>query len=183
MAVTRKVLALALASAAAVGFASSASAVTIIESGPVFGAFNIDPGAFTHTFYTAPPLSYADGTLSVGAQTTATVLLGSNDFDFAAVGGLQLHDLTTNTFVNGVLTMPGGPLGESEWILTANVLVGHTYNVIVNGFSHGPTSNFSGQLVYSAAVPEAATWMMMVAGFGLMGAAMRRRPRTQVTFA
>lgn len=31
-------------------------------------------------------------------------------------------------------------------------------------------------------VPEAATWMMMIAGFGMMGFAMRRRPRTAVTF-
>jgi hypothetical protein len=35
-----------------------------------------------------------------------------------------------------------------------------------------------------AAVPETATWGMMIAGFGLMGAAMRNRRRsTKVTFA
>jgi len=32
------------------------------------------------------------------------------------------------------------------------------------------------------AVPEAASWAMMVAGFGLMGAALRKR-RTSITFA
>lgn len=33
------------------------------------------------------------------------------------------------------------------------------------------------------AVPEPATWAMMLGGFGLAGAAMRRRTRTSVTYA
>jgi hypothetical protein len=35
----------------------------------------------------------------------------------------------------------------------------------------------------SGSVPEPATWGMIVVGFGAMGAAMRRRQRTNVTFA
>lgn len=36
----------------------------------------------------------------------------------------------------------------------------------------------------TSAVPEPATWGLMLVGFGLMGAAMRRRTvRTSVTFA
>jgi hypothetical protein len=36
----------------------------------------------------------------------------------------------------------------------------------------------------AGAVPETATWGMMIAGFGMMGAAMRsRRPSTKVSFA
>jgi len=35
----------------------------------------------------------------------------------------------------------------------------------------------------TAAVPEPATWAMMLAGFGLVGGAMRRRTRTAVSFA
>lgn len=38
-------------------------------------------------------------------------------------------------------------------------------------------ANYSFKLV-TAAVPEAATWMMMIAGFGAVGAAMRRRARS-----
>jgi len=33
------------------------------------------------------------------------------------------------------------------------------------------------------AVPEPATWAMMIAGFGLAGAAMRRRARSRISFA
>lgn len=35
----------------------------------------------------------------------------------------------------------------------------------------------------AAAVPEPGTWALMLGGFGLTGAAMRRRPRRSVTFA
>lgn len=34
----------------------------------------------------------------------------------------------------------------------------------------------------AAAVPEPASWMLMIGGFGMAGAAMRRRPRTSVRF-
>ena len=36
---------------------------------------------------------------------------------------------------------------------------------------------------YDAAVPEPATWAMMIAGFGFVGAASRRRRSTNVTYA
>jgi hypothetical protein len=34
---------------------------------------------------------------------------------------------------------------------------------------------FNGALSYAAVVPEPASWALMIAGFGLVGAAMRRR--------
>jgi hypothetical protein len=44
------------------------------------------------------------------------------------------------------------------------------------------TSSISGN--FSSAVPEPASWAMMVGGFGLLGAAMRRRrPNTAVSFS
>ena len=39
------------------------------------------------------------------------------------------------------------------------------------------------QLVGVNAVPEPATWAMMIGGFGMLGAAARRRTRTTVTYA
>ncbi len=53
------------------------------------------------------------------------------------------------------------------------------YNVIdnkVDGFKIG-------SLNVTAAVPEPATWAMMILGFGMVGAAMRRRARPAVSFA
>ena len=40
-----------------------------------------------------------------------------------------------------------------------------------------------GELSYNGGVPEPAAWAMMLAGFGLVGAAMRRRQTAQVTYA
>jgi len=44
-------------------------------------------------------------------------------------------------------------------------------DVVING----PTTNFSITQISPAAVPEPATWAMMLLGFGAIGAAMRRR--------
>jgi hypothetical protein len=189
MAVIRKILALALATSAAVSVTSAASATIYYEDpAGAFGALSINTGAFSKTFFgpgspTGTPLSFPNGYLSVGAVSAATVLLSATDFNFDPAIGLRLYDITANTFANGTLTHPGGPLSDSEWIINTTVTGGHLYSIIVNGTSYGTASNFTGSFTYSASVPEAGTWMMMVAGFGLMGAAMRRRPRTQVTFA
>jgi hypothetical protein len=45
------------------------------------------------------------------------------------------------------------------------------------------TSDFAFTLTGNAAVPEPATWALMLGGFGLAGAALRRRQRTVVSFA
>ena len=41
----------------------------------------------------------------------------------------------------------------------------------------------SGQFLRGPAVPEPSAWAMLIGGFGLMGAAMRRRQRMTVTYA
>jgi hypothetical protein len=42
---------------------------------------------------------------------------------------------------------------------------------------------FLGAPVFTGSVPEPATWALMLAGFGLVGMAMRRRPVTRTTVA
>ncbi|MBB5712077.1 hypothetical protein FHT02_003333 [Sphingomonas xinjiangensis] len=42
---------------------------------------------------------------------------------------------------------------------------------------------FTIPVTFSAAVPEASTWAMMMVGFGVSSAAMRRRPRRKVAMA
>ncbi len=53
-------------------------------------------------------------------------------------------------------------------------------NVALLQFSNGTNGSSNGQfavgqLSFNGAVPEAATWAMLIAGFGLVGATMRRR--------
>ncbi|CAM3302697.1 hypothetical protein SPAN111604_15080 [Sphingomonas antarctica] len=44
-------------------------------------------------------------------------------------------------------------------------------------------ASISYQVTLGAAVPEPAPWALMIGGFGVVGGAMRRRPRAKVLFA
>lgn len=63
-----------------------------------------------------------------------------------------------------------------------SILFARNGNENANGlpFIAGITTAFEGRV--TAAVPEPATWAMMIAGFGLVGGAMRRRS-TKIAFA
>ena len=53
----------------------------------------------------------------------------------------------------------------------------------VNGLVSGVPETIYVRNTLNGAVPEPATWAMMIGGFGLLGAAARRRTKTTVTFA
>ena len=56
--------------------------------------------------------------------------------------------------------------------------------VFTSFYVYGEVAGYKPPTFASAPVPEAATWGMMIAGFGMMGAAMRTRRRsTKVSFA
>jgi hypothetical protein len=62
--------------------------------------------------------------------------------------------------------------------LTSSALVGAQIDRIPGG----TPAAFSYRFVISS-VPEPAVWAMMIAGFGMAGAAVRRRGRETVSFA
>jgi hypothetical protein len=64
--------------------------------------------------------------------------------------------------------------------LQANSAVTFTFSY---GASTFPAKDFVIDRAYLVAVPEPASWAMMIGGFGLLGAAARRRRSIQVTFA
>lgn len=111
-------------------------------------------------------------------------------FSFIKPVGLK----TENRFYNsaGGSGFSGGPgfidLTDSELTFSGFELTG-TYKAGVatrfklGGFSSVPGSIAKVNLRQAGAVPEPATWAMMIGGFGLLGAAARRRSRTQVTYA
>jgi hypothetical protein len=58
------------------------------------------------------------------------------------------------------------------------------YQTLASTASNETSARGTGTVVATPAVPEPATWGMMILGFGLVGASMRyRRRATRVTFA
>jgi hypothetical protein len=130
-----------------------------------FGHFDMAAGDFTDTFhFTVPSDGTAGGTISSikvrGAPDVnfTSVQLNGTDFDIGSTGNVEFR------FLEELAVLAG----EQTLVVKGNSQLGGYYD---------------GTLSY-AAVPEPATWAMMIAGFGLTGAAMRRRKtRVAVTYA
>ena len=126
-------------------------------------------------------------------------------FRYGDFNGTQTRDWTIGgapcTSINGGATCigamsTGATNGDrrqaSHW--KDDALTGNTIGIMDptrSGFNGGITflNPTAADLIafdvigYDIAVPEPATWAMMIAGFGFVGAAMRRRRKVQVSFA
>lgn len=126
--------------------------------GSISRTVNLNPGAYTFSFaYTGNQL----GAQFPEAGFTAT--FGANSFAF---GSLSNTNSNFTTFTSGRLTFAGGPL---------------TFSFTQNG-----GDPFRGSIIDNvsiAAVPEPATWGMMILGFGLIGGALRGARRRRTAFA
>jgi hypothetical protein len=89
----------------------------------------------------------------------------------------------TDLIVNGVwYNVPSNGSGQSLTLNGVPIIANVLNTIEVKGFVK-KTGTYSGTVTFNAtAVPEAATWGMMLGGFAMIGAAMRRR-RTSVRFA
>lgn len=143
-----------------------------VTPGPAgtFSAFignsSIAAGNFTDIFtFTLPASGLGSGTVT----TSASILGSANDLDFTSV--------TINGMTAPITTLAGG-LYEAAF--TSSVpITGLSLNTLtVTGVSRGDGA-FGGQLSFipSGAVPEPATWAMMLVGFGAIGFAMRSAKR------
>jgi len=79
----------------------------------------------------------------------------------------QTYDL--NSLLNG---------SGVGWLLQEAVGISSNGAIVGTGTYHGVRSNF---LLQAAPAPEPASWALMVAGFGAVGAALRNRRRSIVT--
>jgi hypothetical protein len=145
--------------------ASSAHAVAVITvdpagpDGSISGSFgNTGLGATfddTLTFF-LPAAGVTSGTISSTLTSTATdvnfttVTLNGTPFDVGSTGNIEFR------FLNPISTLAG--LQTLRIIGTAG-----------GEGSYGGTFSFS-----PAAVPEPATWAMMIIGFGMVGAGIRK---------
>lgn len=125
-----------------------------------------------------------DGTI-MATESNADIfftpqLLGSATFDAGVLDSLLTF------FANGVMTPTFTfNVGEAEFgiFLPTKLAEGASYktNTLYIGLDdqiRGDDDNHDDFLIRVTAVPEPATWAMMIAGFGLVGGAMRRRAKT-----
>lgn len=174
MTFSKRLMPLTFVAAALTAVASPAQAVeTITITGPsgTFGNDSVvcpgDPApatcAFTNTFNFITPEGY-----NLTNATISTTALGGNNINF------------TSVFLNG-MAFTLTPTGTFEFGTLANAALDAGFNNVltVNGQNSGDSS-FAGTLVFAAvpAVPEPATWGMMLLGFGAIGASLRRRRRS-----
>ena len=87
-------------------------------------------------------------------------------------------------------TLVGGPAFSSLALVSDAFIPGLTYalnagTIEINWDGTGASNDFTAVFNVGAgpAVPEPASWALMIGGFGLMGAALRRRTQVTVAFA
>lgn len=91
-----------------------------------------------------------------------------------------IHDGTTIVDLNDLIDPLAG------WLLYSAQAINASGQIVGYGSYGGTTRAFlltPGQGDPTPAVPEPASWMMLVVGFGAVGSAMRRQRRIRVTFA
>jgi hypothetical protein len=167
----------AVAGAAALSTASLANAaITIGATGTTSGTISVG------NVDSPVPNRLTFDTIGASAGTVTSFFDFSESFPSTGVfaltttdGTLTLAQLLTNggsTLVAQV-TGTGNALTLNTGLLTA----GQTYRFTYTG-NLAVAGNISGNATFTAAaVPEPATWAMMLVGFGGIGFAMRRRRR------
>ncbi|HXA38796.1 MAG TPA: FxDxF family PEP-CTERM protein [Phenylobacterium sp.] len=154
--------------AAAATHASAAQSISFAATAPdgsftgMFGNTAIAGGAFTDTFNFSMPTGVAGITISSNFTTDQM-----NNIDFTSV-----------TFDGQALNV--GSTGQVEFRSLVGVPVtSGPQQVVVSGTSGG-NGSYAGTLSFAlptAAVPEPASWALMMLGFGGAGGLMRSRRR------
>ena len=188
------------ANAATINFGSF-TAGTVLTNQVAGLTFSMSGGPTTAT---APIVGYGyfDAVLSLnnsgnfgsgtdGYPTGATVTIdfasavSGVSFTFNNYGNNTGNDSIYQAFDAANALISSGSLANVNGFSLVNVAgSGIKSLVISNGSGGGYNWIYGvGELSYNGGVPEPAAWAMMLAGFGLVGAAMRRRQTTQVTYA
>lgn len=168
--------------------------------GLCFAGLTIASGiASATTVSTVSAITFVDGTQNFGTNFTADNkgLLFSDGYSFSLASGTDLNSLTSSISSSAAvgLTITGFTLTSSTgyytagtqlstgvvdmWTLVTNGLSAGAYTLTVSGLINSAQSaSYSGNLNISSAVsavPEPATYGMLLGGLGLIGMMARRR--------
>ena len=184
-----------LAGAAALASASIANAAVMVNSGSVVNLNNPDPSATnpvssvqtvgdtTTINFGLNPITTTAGnvfnsafTISDTASGIYSVNVGTSSDGVTFTSG-TLTDMLTSTVYNLVVTDAGLGLRLGPPFTGTVSLAPGDYTLAVNGTATGGGSFAGTVTILAAAVPEPATWAMMLLGFGAIGLSMRKRRR------
>lgn len=147
-----------------------APTASTVDIGPGFGpaAGTSNFGAFSpresHCINLPLPAAYNDGRFDF-------TFTGGDDLVGTYFGNLSAS-ATPGTFTNvQTFTVTGG---TGRFLGASGTLLGDGLVTFAPGAPPSATIDIAGNLALPA-VPEPAAWLMMIAGFGFTGAAMRRR--------
>ena len=150
--------------------AQAAQSINISGPSGTFGNDSVTcdgsaPCSFTNLFNFVTPEGF-----SLVSATISSIMTGNNqptniDFSSVTLNGMEFAIASTGDV-------------EFRSLLDQAVSPGGNNTLSVNGTSGGAAS-YSGTLSFAqmAAVPEPATWAMMLLGFGAVGFSMRRRQK------
>jgi len=176
-----KVLAISVAALIAI----PASAVTVVVP---LGTISVPPTiSFSQGVnFTTSGANSAQFTFNIANAMTLTASSFTNTevakkgaFNFTSIG------LYSGTGVSGTLLEAGSILprtfGTTLASLGAYTLETGAYTIAYSGTVKGAPASVGTSITFaSAAVPEPASWALMVAGFGLVGVSIRRRSQSNV---
>jgi hypothetical protein len=158
------------------------------------GALAVSASGTAVVAYNRSGYSQVDGKIGIYAQTLGML---SDGRLYLSSDAILIKTSDTAGYLNGGIEATGTPVGRQRWgdyaAVTLDPNDANTFWLIgeyaaapyeVSRPGYPAASGFSrwGQYVaaVNAAVPEPATWAMMIAGFGFVGAAARRNRRITV---
>jgi uncharacterized protein (TIGR03118 family) len=146
--------------------------------------FNLD-GSFVRTIdaaggHTNSPWGLAIAPSSFG-EFAGDLLVGN-----FGDGTINAYDLATGAFKDVLRGTNGNPIMLRDlWALVPgnDTLAGVSSKIYFTAGLADEAHGLFGSLTALSGVPEPSSWMMMIAGFGLVGTAIRRKRRIGVSFA
>lgn len=165
-----KKLLLAAVATMTVTLAPAAHAVTTISFTPPaadgsfsggFGNVGVDSPSFTDVFnFIIPTNGFVGGTIVSNMTTAATDI----NFTSVTLNGVAFTPVSTGKFEYRELFDTLFNSGPAQLVVTGTA---------------GSAASYQGTLAFTSAVPEPATWAMMIGGFAAIGVAMRRGRKMQ----